>query len=513
MSPLLPVPVPSLLGVCLISERASNEEHFSRLNLKLNRVSTSSGTPLSVLNFPHSVPLLITSAMSASRRHRLVPTSSSSSSSSSSASASPPDSPTMRTRRQPFAAAFRRSQRGCCGVSKLWVLVALLGAASLAIFAGNSFMLLYRFEREGAGLAKNGMLGETVRGLQSRVAELEEALKLKDRLLFACEEKLTKPPQRSSLNATEPLVLAKPPSSSSASALNAAVVTPAPPSVAGAAANLPLPAPQSATSPAAPSLPVAPQAPPSAADGNRNELSQSSKVSTGNGTLAARELVSSGLEQQKRADDEELHQKQSDDMLRLSAESSGEAVEETGTGSKKEEAAAAVKKKEEAPKKGAKSMKKSPIKAAVDHSKHKHAQKKGENDLDPKDNSPVKTWKMLPSSSAWCYGDNRANRICRFRNVCFHPREEAWFILQTNRTVQQNIPLHRDRRALLELGTIKDHHFFFWNFVEVSPFDPRFRNIRVRYEETPHFMFSRLHPRNIMHNLHDDVNGLYFLLK
>lgn len=92
-------------------------------------------------------------------------------------------------------------------------------------------------------------------------------------------------------------------------------------------------------------------------------------------------------------------------------------------------------------------------------------------------------------------------RICRFRNICYKPTNKKWFILQTNRTVQQNVPVQRYADSLLELTTIENHSTFYWNFDEVSPFDPEFRNVEVRYEEDLHFIFARLHPDNIMHNM------------
>ncbi|KAJ3046071.1 Protein O-linked-mannose beta-1,4-N-acetylglucosaminyltransferase 2 [Rhizophlyctis rosea] len=133
--------------------------------------------------------------------------------------------------------------------------------------------------------------------------------------------------------------------------------------------------------------------------------------------------------------------------------------------------------------------------------------------VDLKDNTPVQIFKTLPSSDVWCYGNDKNNRVCRFRNLCYTPKEDEWFILQTNRTQQHNVPLHRFAGGLLELGTVANHPYFRWNFAEVSPFNPDFQNVAVRYEEQLHFIQKRLHPRNIMHNLHDDVLGMYFMLK
>ncbi|TPX43706.1 hypothetical protein SeMB42_g04629 [Synchytrium endobioticum] len=122
-------------------------------------------------------------------------------------------------------------------------------------------------------------------------------------------------------------------------------------------------------------------------------------------------------------------------------------------------------------------------------------------------------WSVLPSSSVWCRGSSRVERICKFRNLCYNPKVDAWFIVKTDRSIQSNVPSSRYMEGLVELTTIVNHSVFFWTFDEVSPIHPSLTNVRVRYETDPHYMFARLHPRNIMHQLHDDVLGMYFLLK
>jgi protein O-mannose beta-1,4-N-acetylglucosaminyltransferase len=81
--------------------------------------------------------------------------------------------------------------------------------------------------------------------------------------------------------------------------------------------------------------------------------------------------------------------------------------------------------------------------------------------------------------------------------------------------VQENVPF-KDRfrdRNLIELSSVENHSTFYWNFIEASPFYKELQNVDVRYEPDMHFIFRRLHPRNIMHNLHDDAMNLYFILK
>ncbi|KAJ1342741.1 hypothetical protein BSLG_002838 [Batrachochytrium salamandrivorans] len=92
-------------------------------------------------------------------------------------------------------------------------------------------------------------------------------------------------------------------------------------------------------------------------------------------------------------------------------------------------------------------------------------------------------WKILPSSSVWCYGTERANRVCRIRNLCYHPKQEDWFILKTNRSVLHNVPNQPVSEPLLETGTVQDHSYFFWNYVEASPLTLPFKIWHVFYDE------------------------------
>jgi hypothetical protein len=111
---------------------------------------------------------------------------------------------------------------------------------------------------------------------------------------------------------------------------------------------------------------------------------------------------------------------------------------------------------------------------------------------DPEDVTDVHKFSILPSSSVYCKGDSRETRVCRFRNLCYSPHIDKWFVSQTNRSVQHNVPIHRKADGLLQLSTAAaGNPAYSFDFDEISPFEPRFRNMRVRYEEGLHFMFMR----------------------
>lgn len=128
--------------------------------------------------------------------------------------------------------------------------------------------------------------------------------------------------------------------------------------------------------------------------------------------------------------------------------------------------------------------------------------------------TPLTAMKILPEGSVWCSGTSNEDRTCRFKNLCYNPNHEEWFIIKTNRSIQEGVPtVNRYQSPLLFLSSITNHPYFAWNYVEASQYVPEFQNISIRYEEIPHFLFKRLHPDNIMHNLHDDVLNLYFQIK
>jgi protein O-mannose beta-1,4-N-acetylglucosaminyltransferase len=93
------------------------------------------------------------------------------------------------------------------------------------------------------------------------------------------------------------------------------------------------------------------------------------------------------------------------------------------------------------------------------------------------------------------------------------PERDQFFIAKTSRSIIENVPFNNSEMALLELSTVENHTVFYWHYEEINPYDSKFQNIVMRYEEMPHFLFSRLHPRNVMHNIHDDVLGMFFLLR
>ncbi|KAJ3316060.1 Protein O-linked-mannose beta-1,4-N-acetylglucosaminyltransferase 2 [Boothiomyces sp. JEL0838] len=147
------------------------------------------------------------------------------------------------------------------------------------------------------------------------------------------------------------------------------------------------------------------------------------------------------------------------------------------------------------------------LKLALTSGKANAHEMENEQKYEIEEDTIVQVMHTLPESSVYCTGSNFNNRYCRIRNLCYHPKQKDWFIVRTNRSIFENLPADSDRykKPLLELSSIDDHPYFEWDYTEVSPFDENLRNVTVRYTSSTHFMFKRLHPLNIMHNLHDDV--------
>jgi protein O-mannose beta-1,4-N-acetylglucosaminyltransferase len=119
-------------------------------------------------------------------------------------------------------------------------------------------------------------------------------------------------------------------------------------------------------------------------------------------------------------------------------------------------------------------------------------------------------FRKLPPTSIWCYGEKRKDRICRFKNLYYHPDHHSWFAVITENSVLHNVPIDRSP-ALIDLTTIEDHSVFYFDYNEVL--QSTFTNVVVNAIEKRTFLISRFHVGNIMHTMHDDVIGLYHVIK
>lgn len=137
--------------------------------------------------------------------------------------------------------------------------------------------------------------------------------------------------------------------------------------------------------------------------------------------------------------------------------------------------------------------------------------------LDPKhepgkirhfDNNPLQT-------SLECFGNNASERTCRAINMCYSPDSDKFFALDSAGDLKSKWMKSDDSR-LLDTTTINDHNIFYFEFEEDSNFAAyelkKSGNI-YRFVEGKTFAFSRFVYNNVMHNIHDDFLGQYWMHK
>ncbi|KAK2149971.1 hypothetical protein LSH36_428g01060 [Paralvinella palmiformis] len=116
-------------------------------------------------------------------------------------------------------------------------------------------------------------------------------------------------------------------------------------------------------------------------------------------------------------------------------------------------------------------------------------------------------------SSVWCWGTKHTNRICHFRHLCYVSDVQSFvFFHGTNSTIV-GVPKDRFDPALLDLSSVENHNAKYFNFVDVPLWAVDEMLFNVDVIEMPSLMFSRFHPDNIMHVIHDDLFPLYITLQ
>ncbi len=123
----------------------------------------------------------------------------------------------------------------------------------------------------------------------------------------------------------------------------------------------------------------------------------------------------------------------------------------------------------------------------------------------------------LPSTSLECFGSKAADRTCKARNMCYSPDSDKFFAVGSrgNHHLKQKWMKAEDGR-LLDTTTVNDHNVFYFDFEEDPGFaadQVRRSGNRIRFVEKKTFAFSRFVFNNVMHNLHDDFLGQYWLHK
>lgn len=150
-------------------------------------------------------------------------------------------------------------------------------------------------------------------------------------------------------------------------------------------------------------------------------------------------------------------------------------------------------------------------------------QNKSSNILEPSNEKNFPT-----SSDAYCFGNDRNSRTCRFRNLCYDHKIRQFFLLNNQNSLLINLPLDF-QKELLDLTAVSDHNLFYWGFQMVDGenfFKSKQNDLCIQsfkgnecknstsvltIIKEPAILSKRFYPLNIMHILHDDWLGLYNL--
>ena len=116
-------------------------------------------------------------------------------------------------------------------------------------------------------------------------------------------------------------------------------------------------------------------------------------------------------------------------------------------------------------------------------------------------------------SSVYCFGKNKRDRICRFKNLCYSSKFDNYIFFHGGETSQQGLPRNRHDPALLDLTSVDDHNTQYFNFVDfpASSIGVHFHDIELK--KYPALLFHRFNPSNLMHVIHDDLLPLWLTIK
>ena len=115
-------------------------------------------------------------------------------------------------------------------------------------------------------------------------------------------------------------------------------------------------------------------------------------------------------------------------------------------------------------------------------------------------------------SSVWCYGQQRSERICKFRNLYYSTSLKEYIFLHGDSSIVQGVPDKRSSPALLDLSSIKDHNLQYFNFQDAPVSALKYFSKIVHIDQTS-LLFHRFNPENIMHVIHDDLLPLFYTLR
>lgn len=120
--------------------------------------------------------------------------------------------------------------------------------------------------------------------------------------------------------------------------------------------------------------------------------------------------------------------------------------------------------------------------------------------------------KAYLESSIWCYGRNRNERSCKFKNLYYSTFLKEYIFFHGKSSIIQGMPDKRCDPALLDLSSVKDHNMKYFNYQDAPIF--ALKNFsRIFHIHQASLLFHRFNPENIMHVIHDDLLPLFYTLR
>lgn len=115
-------------------------------------------------------------------------------------------------------------------------------------------------------------------------------------------------------------------------------------------------------------------------------------------------------------------------------------------------------------------------------------------------------------SSIWCYGHQRSERICKFRNLCYSPSLGEYLFFHGPSSIMEGVPDNRCSPSLLDLSSVEDHNLQYFNYLD-APINALKHFPNVTVIDHPSLIFHRFNPDNLMHVIHDDLLPLFYTLR
>lgn len=104
-----------------------------------------------------------------------------------------------------------------------------------------------------------------------------------------------------------------------------------------------------------------------------------------------------------------------------------------------------------------------------------------------------------------------SQRMCHFVNLCYFAEQDSYLFFHSEKSLVENIPENRYSPALVEVSSVCNHTYSYFNYVDMPVSSSRL--FHINWVSTPVLIIKRFKPDNLMHVIHDDILPIYHKLK